>query len=136
VRPGRLRSPVQTAAYLISESDRLVTEILDALEVVSAERGNSDCNHLFISFLPAFVLEPEQVTEALRGFIDRHGQRLWRLRVTGAEIRFNALTSRQSEPLPIRFSVTNVSGFILRMETYVEVEDPKSGPGVWVFKSL
>ncbi|KAG0048069.1 acetyl-coenzyme-A carboxylase, partial [Linnemannia elongata] len=34
VRPGRLRSSVRTADYLISETDRLLNDILDALEIV------------------------------------------------------------------------------------------------------
>src|SRR5204863_6485386 len=65
VRPGRLRSNVRTADYLISESDRLLNEILDTLEIVSSERKNSDCNHLFINYIPTFVLEPRQVEEAV-----------------------------------------------------------------------
>ncbi|ORX91331.1 acetyl-CoA carboxylase [Basidiobolus meristosporus CBS 931.73] len=133
VRPGRLRSNLQTADYLVSESDRLLKDILDALEIVSSTYKNSDCNHLFINFIPTFVLEPEQVESALTGFIDRHGKRLWRQRVTGAEIRFNVQTSKSENPIPVRFTISNVSGFVLKMETYTE---EKNSAGEVIYKSL
>ena len=34
-----------------------------------------------------FPLVPQEVEEALAGFLDRFGRRAWRLRVHGAEIR-------------------------------------------------
>lgn len=133
VRPGRIKNSVRTADYLISESDRLLTDILDALEIVGQEHKNSDCNHLFINFIPTFVLEPEEVENALKGFIDRHGKRLWRLRVTGAEIRFNVQSKRDMVPIPLRFTVDNVAGYILKVEVYHEVKTEK---GNWILKSL
>ncbi len=87
VRPGRLRGSMSTAEYLISETDRLVTSILDALEIVSAEHRNADCNHIFMNFVYNLAVEYEDVLAAISGFIERHGKRLWRLHVTGSEIR-------------------------------------------------
>lgn len=49
VRPGRLRGNMKTADYLVSESDRLVTDVLDTLEVVSASRRAADGNHISVS---------------------------------------------------------------------------------------
>ncbi|CAG8486585.1 8073_t:CDS:2 [Diversispora eburnea] len=126
VRPGRLRSSVRTADYLISESDRLLNEILDTLEIVSSEHKNSDCNHLFINFIPTFVLEPRQVEEAVRGFIERHGKRLWRLRVTGAEVRFKVEDPAQGNHYPLRVIINNVSGYVVKVETYQEVTTEKN----------
>ncbi|RUP43011.1 acetyl-CoA carboxylase, partial [Jimgerdemannia flammicorona] len=133
VRPGRIKNSVRTADYLISESDRLLTDILDALEIVGHEHKNSDCNHLFINFIPTFVLEPEEVETALKGFIERHGKRLWRLRVTGAEIRFTVQNQRDMVPIPLRFIVDNVAGYIHKVEIYSEV---KTERGDWILKSL
>ncbi len=50
IRPGRLRDNMNTSDYLISETDRRVTSILDALEVVGVKYRNSDCNHIFMNF--------------------------------------------------------------------------------------
>ncbi|KAF7731439.1 acetyl-coenzyme-A carboxylase [Apophysomyces ossiformis] len=134
VRPGRVKNSMRTADYLISESDRLLNDILDTLEIVSHDYKNSDCNHLFINFIPTFAIEADEVQHALKDFVDRHGKRLWKLRVTGAEIRFNVQSKRPDAPIiPLRFTVDNVSGFILKMDTYQEVKTDKSG---WVLKSV
>ncbi|KAF9208988.1 acetyl-coenzyme-A carboxylase [Haplosporangium sp. Z 27] len=133
VRPGRLRSSVRTADYLISETDRLLNDILDALEIVGATYKQSDCNHLFINFIPTFQLDADEVETALKGFIDRHGKRLWRLRVTGAEIRFNVQSkSDTSDPIPLRFIISNVSGYVLNVDTYREIQTEKGT----IFKSV
>ncbi|ORX68799.1 hypothetical protein DL89DRAFT_323652 [Linderina pennispora] len=109
VRPGRLRTAVQTVDYLISETDRLLSDILDALEI--------------LSFEPAY-----------RGFLERHGKRLFRLRVTAAEIRFLVQTGSEDDmPTPFRFCIFNKSGFVPKLENYIEVRD---GNGEWVFQSL
>ncbi|KAJ2826052.1 acetyl-coenzyme-A carboxylase [Coemansia erecta] len=134
VRPGRLSTAVATVEYLISETDRLLNDILDALEVLAAEYTNSDCNHLFISFLPIFNLDASQFEPAYRGFLERHGKRLFRLRVTAAEIRFLVQTgSGDDMPTPFRFCIFNKSGFVPKLENYVEERDDN---GEWVFRSL
>ncbi|KAJ1949365.1 acetyl-coenzyme-A carboxylase [Linderina macrospora] len=134
VRPGRLRTAVQTVDYLVSETDRLLSDILDALEILSAEYPNCDCNHLFISFLPIFNLDASQFEPAYRGFLERHGKRLFRLRVTAAEIRFLVQTgSADDMPTPFRFCIFNKSGFVPKLENYIEV---RNSDGEWVFQSL
>lgn len=134
VRPGRVKDSMRTADYLISESDRLLTDILDTLEIVSHEYKNSDCNHLFINFIPTFAIEVDEVETALKEFVDRHGKRLWKLRVTGAEIRFNIQSKRPDAPIiPMRFTVDNVSGYILKVDVYQEIKTEKNG---WVLKSV
>ena len=66
---------MRTAEYLISECDRLVTDIMDALEVVGAETRNADCNHVGINFVYNVMVDFDDVQEALAGFIERHGKR-------------------------------------------------------------
>ncbi|KAF0496183.1 acetyl-CoA carboxylase [Gigaspora margarita] len=121
VRSGRMRNSVHTE-YLLSESDRLLSEILDTLEIVSSNHKNSDCNHLFINYIPNFSLEPSQIEEAVKNFIDRHGKRLWRLRVTGAEARFKVEDPKKGNQYPLRVIINNVSGYVVKIETYQEVK--------------
>ncbi|CAG8472312.1 12933_t:CDS:2 [Cetraspora pellucida] len=120
VRPGRLRNSVHTD-YLLSETDRLLNEILDILEIVSSEYKNSDCNHLFINYIPTFVLEPRQIEEAVKSFIERHGRRLWRLRVIDAEVRFKVKDPIQGKQYSLRAIINNFSGYVIKVETYQEV---------------
>ncbi|ODQ67206.1 hypothetical protein NADFUDRAFT_49644 [Nadsonia fulvescens var. elongata DSM 6958] len=130
VRPGLLRDDIPTSEYLISETDRLMSDILDALEVIGT--ANSDLNHIFINFSAVFNVTPEQVEAALGDFLERFGRRLWRLRVTGAEIRI-MINNPTGVPYPLRAMIDNVSGYVVRCEMYAEVRNER---GEWIFKSL
>ena len=124
VRPGRLRGSMSTKQYLISETDRLVTSILDALEVVSAQYRNADVNHIFMNFVYNLQVSYEDVLEAISGFIERHGKRLWRLHVTGSEIRIS-LEDQEGNVTPIRCIIENVSGFVVNFHGYQEITTDK-----------
>ncbi|TGZ84080.1 acetyl-CoA carboxylase [Ascodesmis nigricans] len=131
VRPGRLRDEIPTADYLISETDRLVTDILDALEIIG--NNNSDLNHIFINFSHVFPLSPDEIEPALAGFLERFGRRLWRLRVTGAEIRIICTDPESGVAFPIRVLIQNVSGYVVQVEMYAEKKAEKDK---WVFHSI
>ncbi|KAJ9078850.1 acetyl-coenzyme-A carboxylase, variant 2 [Entomophthora muscae] len=133
VRPGRLRSSTPTQDFLISEGDRLLGDILDSLELLLPTHPKCDCNQIFVSFIPTFALEPEEVTSALQEYIMRHGKRLWRLRVTGAEVRFTIRSRRSEGPSIFRFMINNVSGYVPTVEIYSEI---KNQEGVMIFKSM
>ena len=132
VRPGRLRDDMPTAEYLISEADTLTNDILDALEIIG--NNNSDLNHIFINFSFQFPLNPQDVEEALAGFLERFGRRAWRLRVTGAEIRIICTDPTTGAPYPLRVMITNTSGFVINVELYAERMSDNIGE--WVFQSI
>ena len=132
VRPGRLRGSMTMSEYLISETDRLVTSILDALEVVSAQQRNADCNHIFMNFVYNLAVTYEDVLTAISGFIERHGKRLWRLHVTGSEIRIS-LEDNEGNVTPIRCIIENVSGFIVNYHAYQEITTDR---GTTILKSI
>ena len=132
VRPGRVRGSMNTAKYLISETDRLVTTILDALEVVSAQHRNADCNHIFMNFIYNLPVTYDDVLEAISGFVERHGKRLWRLHVTGSEIRI-VLEDSEGNVTPIRCIIENVSGFIVNYHGYQEITTDR---GTTILKSI
>ncbi|EPQ31237.1 uncharacterized protein PFL1_01422 [Pseudozyma flocculosa PF-1] len=120
VRPGRVQGDM--AAYLISESDRIVNDILNVIEVAlgQPEYRNADASHIFMSFIYQLDVSLEDVQKALAGFIERHGTRFFRLRITGAEIRI-ILKKRNGESWPIRAFITNETGLVVRYEAYEEV---------------
>ncbi|TFY67580.1 hypothetical protein EVJ58_g1545 [Rhodofomes roseus] len=132
VRPGRVLGNMNTAQYLISETDRLVTNILDTLEVVSAQHRNADVNHIFMNFIYNLPVTYDDVLEAISGFIERHGKRLWRLHVTGSEIRI-VLEDSDGNVTPIRCVIENVSGFIVNYHGYQEITTDK---GTTILKSI
>ncbi|KJZ76419.1 Acetyl-CoA carboxylase [Hirsutella minnesotensis 3608] len=131
IRPGRLRDEIPTAEYLISEADRVINDIFDALEIIG--NNSSDLNHIFMNFTPVFQLDPMQVEQSLQGFLDRFGPRGWRLRVAQVEIRIICTDPKTSTPYPLRVVVTNTSGYIVDVDMYAE---RKSEKGDWVFHSI
>jgi acetyl-CoA carboxylase/biotin carboxylase 1 len=132
IRPGRLRGSMSTAEYLVSETDRLVTSVLDALEAVSAQHRNTDVNHIFMNFVYNLGVSYEDVLTAIAGFIERHEKRLWRLHVTGSEIRI-ALEDSEGNVTPIRCIIENVSGFVVNFHGYQEITADK---GTTILKSI
>jgi acetyl-CoA carboxylase/biotin carboxylase 1 len=132
LRPGRFTGSMKQTEYLISETDRLVGDILDTLEVVSSEYRQADCNHISVNCVYSLNVTFDDVQEALAGFIERHGKRLWRLRVTQAEIRV-VIEDDEGNVLPIRAFIENVSGFVVKFEAYQEVTNEK---GVAILKSI
>ncbi|KAM7212033.1 Acetyl-CoA carboxylase, central region domain containing protein [Rhypophila decipiens] len=131
IRPGRLRDEIPTAEYLISEADRVINDIFDALEIIG--NNNSDLNHMFINFTPIFQLQPLEVEHSLQGFLDRFGPRAWRLRVAQVEIRIICTDPSTGMPYPLRVIITNTSGYVVQVEMYAE---RKSEKGEWVFHSI
>ncbi|KAF2663295.1 putative acetyl-CoA carboxylase [Microthyrium microscopicum] len=133
VRAGRIREDIGIAEYTISEADRLMNDVLDALEIIGS--NGTDMNHIFINFAQTLPLEANQVQEKLAGFLSRYGFRAWRLRVTVVEVRIVCTNSQTGEPLPIRIVISNTSGFVAEVEMYEE-RLPAKGTGDWVFESI
>jgi acetyl-CoA carboxylase / biotin carboxylase 1 len=131
IRPGRLRDEIPTAEYLISEADRVINDIFDALEIIG--NNNSDLNHMFLNFTPVFQLQPAEVEHSLQGFLDRFGPRGWRLRVAQVEIRIICTDPKTGQPYPLRVIITNTSGYVIQIEMY---EEKKSEKGEWVFQYI
>ncbi|KAJ7623271.1 acetyl CoA carboxylase [Roridomyces roridus] len=106
VRPGRLRGSMSTA------------------ESSPQQYRNADCNHIFLNFVYNLAVTYEDVLAAISGFISRHGKRLWRLHVTGSEIRI-ALEDDEGNVTPIRCTIDNVSGFVVHYQGYQEIVTEK-----------
>jgi acetyl-CoA carboxylase/biotin carboxylase 1 len=124
VRPGKLTTNLSTVEYLTSQADSLLVDTLNVLELAVAANPPTDCNHLFLNFIPQLPVTPEQVQETFSGFIMRHGSRLWKLRITNAEVRFQCTISEKESPVPYRFFISNVSG-VIKAESYREMKDAK-----------
>lgn len=131
IRTGVISEDISISEYLIAESNRLMSDILDALEII--DTSNSDLNHIFINFSHVFNVTPEDVEAAFGSFLERFGRRLWRLRVTSAEIRISCVDASSGQPFPLRAIINNVSGYVVKSELYMEIKNNK---GEWVFKSI
>ncbi|KFP09193.1 Acetyl-CoA carboxylase 2, partial [Egretta garzetta] len=114
--------------YLQNEGERLLLEVMDELEVAfNNNTVRTDCNHIFLNFVPTVVMDPSKIEESVRSMVMRYGSRLWKLRVLQAEAKINIRLTPAATAIPIRLFLTNESGYYLDISLYKEVKDPGTG---------
>ncbi|XP_048578343.1 acetyl-CoA carboxylase-like isoform X1 [Nematostella vectensis] len=113
--------------YMEKESEIQLLEALDQLEVSFSEtQVRTDCNHIFLHFVPCVIIEPDRIEESIRHIVMRYGRRLWRLRVLQAEIKVTVRLTPNGVKIPLRMFISNESGYYLDCCTYREVPDPRT----------
>ncbi len=60
---------------------------MNVMSFLSFQSMRTDCNHIFLNFVPAVYMDPFTLENNLRSMILRYGTRLWKLRVLQAEIK-------------------------------------------------
>ncbi len=119
-----------TSGYLPSETERLFVESLNALELrVGAEQQanpafRASSNHVFLNIVSTdIVVEPAFVEEVIRTMLNRYWDKAVRLGVAHFEVKMICRFSPDSAPVPLRLLASNPSGYVLKIETYVEVKE-------------
>lgn len=101
---------------------------MDELEVAFNNTSvRTDCNHIFLNFVPTVIMDPLKIEESVRDMVMRYGSRLWKLRVLQAEVKINIRQTTSDSAIPIRLFITNESGYYLDISLYREVTDSRSG---------
>lgn len=115
--------------FLQNEGERQLLEAMDELEVASSHPNASrtDCNHIFLNFVPKVTMDPAKIAENVRAMVMRYGSRLWKLRVLQAELRMNIRLTPSGPCTPYRLFLANESGYYLDMHLYKEVQDSQTG---------
>ncbi|CAM4660645.1 unnamed protein product [Lepidochelys olivacea] len=128
IRHSDLITKEASFEYLQNEGERLLLEAMDELEVAFSNTSvRTDCNHIFLNFVPTVVMDPSKIEEAVRSMVMRYGSRLWKLRVLQAEVKINIRLTPVGKAIPIRLFLTNESGYYLDISLYKEVNDPRTG---------
>jgi len=118
--------------YLEKASEIQLLEALDELELaLSKVNRRTDCNHVFLNFVPTVIIEPQKVEESIRAIVLRHGLRLWRLRVLQAECKMVVRLYPDGPRIPLRLFLSNQSGYSLDIHTYQEIQDPSTGKTIF-----
>uniref|UniRef100_A0A8C5UEA3 Acetyl-CoA carboxylase beta n=1 Tax=Malurus cyaneus samueli TaxID=2593467 RepID=A0A8C5UEA3_9PASS len=128
VRHSDLITKEASFEYLQNEGERLLLEAMDELEVAFNNTiVRTDCNHIFLNFVPTVIMDPSKIEESVRSMVMRYGSRLWKLRVLQAEVKINIRLTPTATAIPIRLFLTNESGYYLDISLYKEVRDPSTG---------
>ncbi|XP_038560546.1 acetyl-CoA carboxylase isoform X4 [Micropterus salmoides] len=127
IRHSDLITKEASFEYLQNEGERLLLEAMDELEVAFSNTSvRTDCNHIFLNFVPTVIMDPSKIEESVRSMVMRYGSRLWKLRVLQAELKINIRLTPTGNAVPIRLFITNESGYYLDISLYKEVTDPCS----------
>ncbi|XP_033643702.1 acetyl-CoA carboxylase-like isoform X2 [Asterias rubens] len=128
IRHSDLITKEASFEYLQNESERMLLEALDELELAfnHPDSKRTDCNHIFLNFVPTVFMDPMKVVDSLRSMVLRYGHRLWKLRVLQAELKMT-VKLQAGKSIPIRIFITNESGFSLEITLYKEETDPVTG---------
>ncbi|XP_032304401.1 acetyl-CoA carboxylase 1 isoform X5 [Coturnix japonica] len=128
IRHSDLVTKEASFEYLQNEGERLLLEAMDELEVAFNNTSvRTDCNHIFLNFVPTVIMDPSKIEESVRSMVMRYGSRLWKLRVLQAELKINIRLTPTGKAIPIRLFLTNESGYYLDISLYKEVTDSRTG---------
>ncbi|XP_069817486.1 acetyl-CoA carboxylase 2 isoform X2 [Dendropsophus ebraccatus] len=128
IRHSDLVTKEASFEYLQNEGERLLLEAMDELEVAFNNTSvRTDCNHIFLNFVPTVIMDPSKIEESVRSMVMRYGSRLWKLRVLQAEVKINIRLTPTGKAIPIRLFLTNESGYYLDISLYKEVTEPSTG---------
>ncbi|KAA0173957.1 hypothetical protein FNF27_04518 [Cafeteria roenbergensis] len=112
--------------------ERMFVESLNALGVAmggAAKAGASGMavgnNHVFLNVLPTASVHPEYVVSVIRTLARRYADRLRVLRVASVEFRILTRLRPTAQPLALRLLCSNPTGYVLRVDAYVEVRDDR-----------
>uniref|UniRef100_A0A8C6Y7J4 acetyl-CoA carboxylase n=1 Tax=Naja naja TaxID=35670 RepID=A0A8C6Y7J4_NAJNA len=127
IRHSDLVTKEASFEYLQNEGERLLLEAMDELEVAFNNTNvRTDCNHIFLNFVPTVIMDPSKIEESVRSMVMRYGSRLWKLRVLQAELKINIQLTPSGKAIPIRLFLTNESGYYLDISLYKEVTDSRT----------
>ncbi|XP_043910511.1 acetyl-CoA carboxylase 1 isoform X2 [Protopterus annectens] len=127
IRHSDLVTKEASFEYLQNEGERLLLEAMDELEVAFNNTNvRTDCNHIFLNFVPTVIMDPSKIEESVRSMVMRYGSRLWKLRVLQAELKINIRLTPTGKAIPIRLFLTNESGYYLDISLYKEVTDART----------
>uniref|UniRef100_A0A4W5QEN6 Acetyl-CoA carboxylase beta n=1 Tax=Hucho hucho TaxID=62062 RepID=A0A4W5QEN6_9TELE len=128
IRHSDLITKEASFEYLQNEGERLLLEAMDELEVAFSNNNvRTDCNHIFLNFVPTVIMDPSKIEESVHSMVMRYGSRLWKLRVLQAELKINIRLTPTGTAIPIHLFLTNESGYNLDISLYKEVTDPSTG---------
>ncbi|KAM6965705.1 acetyl-CoA carboxylase 2 [Aplochiton taeniatus] len=128
IRHSDLITKEASFEYLQNEGERLLLEAMDELEVAFSNTNvRTDCNHIFLNFVPTVIMDPSKIEESVRSMVMRYGSRLWKLRVLQAELKINIRLTPTGNAIPVRLFLTNESGYYLDISLYKEVTELGSG---------
>jgi acetyl-CoA carboxylase/biotin carboxylase 1 len=135
IRHADMVSKAASFDYMKDEGERVLLEAIEALEVAMShpDAAKTDCNHIFLNFAPCVTLDPQRIEDTVRQIVVQYGPRLWNIRVLEAELAFRIRLQPNGQPMTMRLTVGNASGYLLDVKLYEEVTKEQPDGSVQVY---
>lgn len=125
IRHSNLTDKRTSLNYLTAEGERMLLEAIDELDLaMQSGTVRTDCNHIFLNFVPTVVMNKIKLVSHIRELVLRYGIRLWKMRITQAELKVNLKEELDSEQISLRIVMSSENGYALDCDCYQEVFDP------------
>ncbi|KAF0697377.1 Aste57867_11929 [Aphanomyces stellatus] len=119
--------------------ERTLVDALNALELAMGS-VKSDLpiknNHVYMNVVPEAVVDPQYLEAVIRILASRYAARLDQLKVSQVELKISAKFNDNAYSIPVRLVAANPTGFVLRVESYVEAHEMRNGAEVAIFSSI
>jgi len=124
-----------TSEYIPSVAERMFLNSLNAITLATDEDENRvqgqkkmvplpQNNHIFLNVVsPDTVLQPVDLAMLMRKLMTRYQNKVNRLGVVAFEVKVVCRFSSESQPVCLRLLAGNPTGYVLRIDAYVEVRD-------------
>ena len=113
--------------YLKGEGEHMLLQAMDEIDLAMQTTTATDCNHIFLNFIPVVTLDLDFLVKETQDLVLKYGRRLWRMRITCAEVKFTLRNPNTGYDQPIRICLSSESGWSLETDVYEEVTDPEDG---------
>merc|ERR1719461_1593562 len=124
IRHSNLTDKRTSLNYLTAEGERMLLEAIDELDLaMQSGNGQTDCNHIFLNFVPTVVMNKIKLVSHIRELVLKYGIRLWKMRITQAELKVNLKEEVDSEQIGLRIVLSSENGYTLDCDCYQEVFD-------------
>ncbi|OQR99927.1 acetyl-CoA carboxylase [Thraustotheca clavata] len=118
--------------------------LVDALNVLELAMGSNITdpsmpiknNHVYMNVAPEAVVDPQYLEAVIRILASRYADRLAQLRVSQVELKIGAKFNDNAYSIPVRLVASNPTGYVLRVEAYVEAQEMQNGTEVNIFSSI
>uniref|UniRef100_A0A7R9U8E4 Acetyl-CoA carboxylase n=1 Tax=Pinguiococcus pyrenoidosus TaxID=172671 RepID=A0A7R9U8E4_9STRA len=107
--------------------EHMFVECISAFDIIGgAFRSSKEVsgNHIFINLVaPQSVLSTLDLEEIVRGIAERYSEKFQALRVSEVELKVTVRLSEESDPVPLWLIISNPTGLVLKLDTYVQVKE-------------
>ena len=141
VRNTARLSTVSTVEEQFPGPERMFVDALDALDIAMGDslqntRTPVGGNHIFLNVLPTAQVHPEYIESVIRRLAKRYSERLRRSRVSQVEFKVNAQFKVGGPIVPVRLVSSNPTGYVLRVDTYVETQPNSHSHSTPIFTAV